>query len=156
MSIHRLLLCVVPIAFGLVWAADSEERDLPAGPGKDAVATVCSACHAMGKIRRLRLPADGWAGKIDDMVDRGAQATPEQIDAVGAYLTANFGPGAKVRVNTAPLEELRAVLGLTADESSAVVAWRKKNGDFRSWIDVAKVPGVDGGKVEGKKDLMAF
>jgi competence ComEA-like helix-hairpin-helix protein len=59
-------------------------------------------------------------------------------------------------VNTAPMIEFKAVLALTADEASAIVDYRNTNGDFHQLSDLLKVPGVDGKKIEGKKDLLEF
>ena len=90
------------------------------------------------------------------MVDRGAQATDEQAATIVDYLTQTFGKESKVNVNTAPFEELKSVLGLTTEESRAVVAWRKENGDFKSWQDLQKVPGIDPQKVENKKEIIVL
>ena len=155
-SFTRLLSCLAIAGTFIVWAADPPEGPLPPGAAKDVVVKACTACHGTAKFRRLRLPEDDWSDKVDDMVDRGAEATPEQAKAIVAYLTANFGPDSKVLVNSAPLEELKRVLGLSTDEGSAVIAWREQHGAFHSWTDLANVPGVDKKKIEAKKDLLAF
>jgi competence protein ComEA len=93
---------------------------------------------------------------MDDMVDRGAKGSDAEMMAVLDYLTQNFGKGSKIYVNTAPFGELKAVLGLSNDETNAVLEYRKQNGDFKQWSDLLKVAGLDGKKVEAKKDLLAF
>ena len=93
---------------------------------------------------------------MDDMVDRGAKIPAGQTEAVVAYLVKNFGAGAKVQINSAPLEEIKAVLGFTVPEAQAVVNHRELHGAYKDWRDVAKVRGVDVAKVEAKKDAMAF
>ena len=62
------------------------------------------------------------------MVDRGAKADDKQQAAIVAYLVSNFGKGAKVNMNTAPYSELMVVLGFSADESKALVAYRSEHG----------------------------
>ena len=72
------------------------------------------------------------------------------------YLTQNFGPDSKINVNTAPLVELKTILRVTAQEAMALIQYRDANGKFKQWQDLAKVPGVDAGKIQAKKDLMTF
>jgi competence protein ComEA len=140
----------------LLWAADPDAEKLPAGKGKTEVSTVCVQCHGVANIRRQRLSRDEWTSEVSDMLDRGAQATDAQVDVIVDYLTANFGKDSKIRVNTAPMVEFKGVLGLTAPEAQAVVAYRDAHGDFHSTEDLLKVPGVDGKKIETKKDLLEF
>jgi competence protein ComEA len=142
---------------GCAFAADDDEaKALPEGAGKDAVVKACLSCHGTGNIRKKRLTKDGWAEQVADMVDRGAEATESQQAAVVEYLSQNFGKGSKIHVNSAPFEELRSVLGLTVEETKAVMAYRKEKGDFQSWEDLQKVPGVDAKKIESKKELIAL
>jgi competence ComEA-like helix-hairpin-helix protein len=104
----------------------------------------------------MRFNEAEWDDKVGDMVDRGAKADEKQQAEIVAYLVRNFGPDAKVNMNTAPLSELMVVLGFTADESKALVAYRADRGAFKDWSGVAKVSGVDAKKVESQKDKMAF
>ncbi len=147
---------LLPLAFFLAMAADDSAKLLPDSPGRDAVGKVCTACHNTDSIRKQRLPRDQWSEKMDDMIERGAKGTDEEMTAVLDYLTLNFGKDSKIYVNTAPFGELKAVLGLSNDETNAVLEYRKQNGNFQQWQDLLKVPGLDGKKIEGKKDLLAF
>ena len=140
----------------LLWCADPDAERLPPGTGKAEVMAVCMECHGVNNIRRQRLSRDEWTSEVSDMLDRGAQATDAQVDVIVDYLTANFGKDSKIRVNTAPMVEFKGVLGLTAPEAQAVVAYRDAHGDFHSMEDLLKVPGVDGKKIETKKDLLEF
>jgi mono/diheme cytochrome c family protein len=65
----------------------------PDGPGKEIVAQACTQCHQAGPITRLRMNEQGWRRKIYNMVLRGAQIGPGDIDTATAYLAAHFGPG---------------------------------------------------------------
>jgi competence protein ComEA len=153
----RTLLLICMAALGAAWAADDEDvKGLPEAPGKDVVVKLCLSCHGAANFRKKRLTKDGWSEQVADMVDRGAQATDEQAATIVDYLTQTFGKESKVNVNTAPFEELKSVLGLTTEESRAVIAWRKENGDFKSWQDLQKVPGIDPQKVENKKEIIVF
>jgi competence ComEA-like helix-hairpin-helix protein len=157
MNLHAKTLCLLAAAFALALAAaDDEGKDLPGGPGKETVAKVCIDCHTAATFRKMRFSETEWWDKVGDMVDRGAKADEKQQAEIVAYLVRNFGPDAKVNMNTAPHTELMVVLGFTIDESKALVAYRTDHGAFKEWGDVAKVPGVDAKKVEGQKDNMAF
>jgi competence ComEA-like helix-hairpin-helix protein len=153
-KIFCLLFAAAALAGAI--ASDDEARDLPDGPGKETVAKVCIDCHTAGTFRKMRFNEAEWEDKVGDMVDRGAKADEKQQAEIVAYLVRNFGPGAKVNMNTAPLSELMVVLGFTADESKALVAYRTGHGAFKDWSEVARVSGVDAKKVESQKDKMAF
>jgi len=140
----------------LLWAAESEADRLPPGPGKVEVGSVCVECHSLTNIRRQRLSRDEWTSELSDMLDRGAKANDDQVAVILDYLTLNFGKDSKIRVNTAPMVEFKAVLALTAAEAGAIVAYRDTNGNFHQLSDLLKVPGVDGDKIEAKKDLLEF
>ena len=138
-------------------AADQQEvKLLPEGPGKDAVVKVCLECHGVANFRKVRKDADEWTDSVQDMVDRGAKATQPEMDAIAAYLVKNFGKGARVQMNSAPLEEIKAVLGFTVPEAQAVVEYREQNGPYKDWRGLLKAPGIDAARVEAKKDAMAF
>lgn len=156
-SWKALLFCAAASACLLpAFAADESAKLLPDGPGKDAVAKVCSECHATDNIRKLRLSRDEWSDKIGEMVDRGAEISEAERSAVLDYLLQNFGPDSKIWVNTAPLTELKSILKLSNEESQAVIDYRKQNGAFSQWTDLLKVPGLDRKKIEARKDVMAF
>jgi competence protein ComEA len=97
------------------------------------------------------------------MVTRGAKAAPEELTSIVTYLVENFGSlesekmrPAKVNVNLASANRLITSLNLFPEEAEAIIAYREKNGNFKEWQDLKKVPGVDTGKVEMQKDRLAF
>jgi competence protein ComEA len=140
----------------LLWCADPEAEHLPPGKGKTEVAEVCMECHGVSNIRRQRLSKDEWTSEVSDMIDRGAKANDDQMAIIVDYLVQNFGPDSKLRVNSAPMVELKAVLNLTAAEASAIVDYRTANGDFHTVDDLLKVPGVPKGKIEDKRGVLEF
>jgi competence protein ComEA len=153
----RATILLLTMAACIAAAADDEDaKKLPDGPGKDAVVAACFACHGPGHFRKARLAKDEWADKVADMMDRGAQATDAQVTAIVDYLALNFGKNSKLWINTAPYEELRSVLKLTVKEAQALTEWRDQNGSFKNFEELKKVPGVDPGKIDGKKDVIAF
>jgi cytochrome c5 len=93
---RRVLSFVVAL---VIVAAASPSRaqqianPLPPGEGRDLVAAVCSQCHYLGTIAKLRDGAAGWRLFVSNMVLRGAQLTGPEIDDVVNYLALNLGPG---------------------------------------------------------------
>jgi len=77
-------------------ASAQAPNPLPAGDGRDLVAVACSQCHYLGTIAKIRDGAAGWRMYVDNMVLRGAQLTPPEIETVVSYLTLNLGPGANL------------------------------------------------------------
>lgn len=92
------VLVALALAAALVIAASpgraqQNANPLPPGAGRDLVAVACSQCHYLGTIAKIRDGAAGWRMYVSNMVLRGAQLTPDEIDKVVNYLAANLGPG---------------------------------------------------------------
>jgi cytochrome c5 len=66
---------------------------LPSGEGRDIVAVACTQCHTLNPLIAMRDGPVGWKRHVYNMVIRGAQLTPRDVDTVLQYLNANFGPG---------------------------------------------------------------
>ncbi len=73
--------------------AQQSANPLPPGEGRDLVAVACSQCHYLGTIAKIRDGAAGWRMYVSNMVLRGAQLTPAEVDKVVNYLATNLGPG---------------------------------------------------------------
>jgi competence protein ComEA len=87
------------------------------------------------------------------MQGRGANATEEEFEAIHWYLNRYVGV---VRVNTASVDELAAVLGLKAKEAQAIVDYRKANGDIADLAALMKIEGIDKAKIEEQPDALRF
>lgn len=61
-----------------------------------------------------------------------------------------------MNVNTAPAIEMESRLSLRRSQAAAIIAYRSKNGKFKTIDDLKKVPGVDTEKIEAKKDRIVF
>jgi hypothetical protein len=70
-----------------------QNNPLPPGDGRDLVAVACAQCHYLGTIAKIRDGAPGWRMYVSNMVLRGAQLTPAEVDKVVSYLSTNLGPG---------------------------------------------------------------
>lgn len=97
MRIRELTLFV--FALGAALAAASvplraqQENPLPPGEGREIVAAACSACHSLTAVTQLRQGPQAWRHQVDDMIERGAQIAPSEIDTVVHYLATTFGLG---------------------------------------------------------------
>ena len=143
-------LWLTPFTFG---------QDLPAGQGRDTLKKVCTQCHDIESVPRLRYSRADWTTLVYSMKDMGAEATTAELDEIIDYLTLNFGKGdeaKKINVNMAAAKDLQTMLGLTEKESGLIVDYRGKNGNFKDLPGLMKVDGIDGSKIQAAKDKIAF
>jgi competence ComEA-like helix-hairpin-helix protein len=146
---------------------------LPPGKGKAIVARTCKNCHALKVVTSKRATKEQWSALVDQMVSRGADLSDDEIDVVIDYLAKNFAlkgapaaPAGKnflsqqdiesINVNQATANELAAVLHLPLEQSRALVAYRDAHGNFKSWHELASVPGVHARDIEAQKDRLRF
>jgi competence ComEA-like helix-hairpin-helix protein len=113
---------------------------------------TCTKCHKLARP---------WASAIARALvrHRGRHdcprraATDPEIEASGLP-GKNFGP--KVNVNKATVDQLAATLEVPKAAASAIVEYREKNGSFKSFEDLRKVPAIDWSSIESKKDRLDF
>jgi competence protein ComEA len=142
----------------LTLTAGIASAQLPDGPGKEETQKICSQCHEIERSVSLRQDRDGWKATMNKMVSLGAVGTDEEFQLAFEYLARNY-PGAevpKVNVNRATAIELESGLTLRRSQAAAVIAYRTKNGYFKSIEDLKKVPGLDPVYIDSKKNRLAF
>ena len=122
---------------------------LPEGTGKAALLKDCHGCHPPESIAAKRYDREGWEKIITKMIDAGATGTDDEFNLIADYLTEHFPK--QVNVNKASAAVLAQVLGIASKDADAVVAYRQKNGDFKTMEDLKKVPGIDAAKLDPKK-----
>src|ERR1700677_1646113 len=90
-----LFVFALLLAFGAAALPLRAQQDngLPPGEGRDIVAVTCSQCHSLNAITQLREGPAAWRHQVYDMVERGAQVSPAELDTVVHYLATHFGPG---------------------------------------------------------------
>ena len=110
-------------------------------------------CHTTERVYTKRRTARDWADVMASMATRGAPATDEQFATIRRYLTRYSGI---VAVNTAPAEELSAVMGFSAKDANAIVEYRKVHGNFADMPALLKVDGIDKSKIEAQPDALMF
>ena len=92
---RRFILAAAGVLLGSL-AAAQQSNPFPPGPGRDIIAVACTQCHRAGPIIQLRMDEAGWRRQVYNMVLRGAQIGPDEIDDAVKYLATNFGPGAPI------------------------------------------------------------
>ncbi|SDF06162.1 hypothetical protein SAMN05444167_1277 [Terriglobus roseus] len=83
-------------------APQTASSDLPPGEGKAVVQRACTTCHTSGTISRKRATAAEWSATVDEMVNRGAELSDEEIVTVGRYLAASFPATPNPNTTTTP------------------------------------------------------
>src|ERR1019366_2878090 len=86
-------------------------QDLPPGEGRETLQKVCTQCHDIESIPRLRYSREDWSNLVYSMKDMGADATGPELEQIVDYLAKNFGKGGaaaakKVNVNSATAKEI--------------------------------------------------
>jgi competence ComEA-like helix-hairpin-helix protein len=114
---------------------------------------VCVACHPFENIIKSRRTLPEWNDQVTQMAMRGAPGTETDFTLVKKYMARYYGV---IHVNSAPAEELSAVLGLPSKVAAAVVEYRKANGKFTDLASLLKVEGVDKAKLEENADALRF
>ncbi len=61
--------------------------------GRQVVGEACTACHTniLRMVQIYKQSPDQWKDTVYSMIGRGAQVTPDEINAVAAFLAANAG-----------------------------------------------------------------
>jgi competence protein ComEA len=125
----------------------------PEATGKAALVKVCSNCHAAETVVQTLRTRQEWSDVVDQMARFGADATDQEFDQILAYLAKHFSP---IKVNTAAAKDLESVLEVPANVAEAIVAYRLRNGDFKTVDDLKKVPELESSKVEDVKARIVF
>ena len=154
----KFLSRLLPLGACALSFASLSWGDWPDGPGKDLTLKLCGNCHEPERAASLQQDKDGWAATISSMVGRGMEISDTDYAAVLGYLAKTF-PAQELpplKINSASTIDMESALGLLRSEASAIVAYRDKNGKFKSIEDLKKVPGINFAKIEEKKDRIAF
>jgi DNA uptake protein ComE-like DNA-binding protein len=155
MAFVRVVICAAA-----VWsvAAPAAFAQLPDGPGRETVERVCATCHPAATSASVRHTREGWEATINDMVNRGANASDEELAAILDYLSTHFASqaAAPLNINTATSVQLESVLELLRSEAAALIEHREKVKGYKSLEDMKDIPGVPFKKIEAKKDRITF
>jgi cytochrome c5 len=122
---------------------------LPAGDGRELVATACSQCHGLQTIASMRDGPMGWKVYVYDMILRGAQLNAREADTVLQYLVTNFGansakPAATVSVTlpNGPGKELVETRCAVCHDLGRVAAVKRQKSEWDRVISDMVVRGA--------------
>ena len=89
------LIVVMALLFpvSVSWPNNHWASLLPAGDGKDETQQLCSSCHNLQKTVLSRKTPPEWERTVFDMVARGAQIFPDEVEKIIKYLGQSFPPG---------------------------------------------------------------
>jgi competence protein ComEA len=149
----RTVIFLTAIFVAPLWAQD----DMPEGPGKPATVRICTGCHGAEMFAGTHKSGDDWDRTITTMTEKGLAISDADYATVLDYLSKNLGPlPPKINVNKGSAADLARILGITAKQADAIVAYRTKNGDFKDLDSVKKVEGLDAAALDAKKDSIVF
>ncbi len=154
----RSLLVRLPLATLLPVLLMAQASVLPDGPGREETERLCKNCHEVARSVSRRQDRDGWQATITRMVGFGTKGTDQEFAAIIEYLAKHYPADAlpPVNVNTGAAIELESGLGLRRSQAAALIAYREKNGKFKTIADLKKVPAIDFARIEAKKDRIVF
>ena len=72
-------------------AADPPAAAPPPGPGLDLINQRCIFCHNTVQVFSQRKTAEAWSATIEQMANRGAEVSPEEMKVIVDYLAKNYG-----------------------------------------------------------------
>jgi hypothetical protein len=82
---------LVVSSFVFTSPAFGDYENFPEGPGKSTLIKVCTQCHDIESLPRIRYTRPEWMNLVYSMKDMGADATGAELDAIVDYLFKNFG-----------------------------------------------------------------
>ena len=125
----------------------------PESPGKPALLKVCSNCHTADTVIQSLRTRQEWSDAIDQMARFGAEGSDQEFDQILSYLSRHFSP---IKINQATAKDLESALDVPAAVAEAIVAYRAKNGDFKTLEDLKSVPGLEADRIEAQKARILF
>jgi competence protein ComEA len=150
--LRTLMILTAIVVVAPMWA-----QDVPDAPGKDTTVRICTACHGAEMWAGSHKSSNDWDQTITTMTEKGLSINDADYATVLDYLSKNLGTmPPRVNVNKAASSDLARVLGITAAQADAIVAYRTKNGDFKDLDSVKKVTGIDASVIDAKKDNIVF
>jgi len=74
------------------FAADSPATaGPPPGPGLDLINQRCIFCHNTAQIFSEHKSPEAWSATVEQMANRGAEVSPEEMKTIVDYLAKNYG-----------------------------------------------------------------
>ena len=126
----------------------------PDGAGKEVALRLCIDCHPVADVTRHRESRAGWGVILEKMIGEGASINDADYETLVSYLSVTLGK--KIKINEASAKVIGETFDFEPDAAAAIVKHRTEHGPFKTWKDVAAVPGIDAKRVEEQKDNLDF
>ncbi len=130
------------------------QDNLPEAKEKETFVKMCSNCHAIERVVKVKFSKKFWASTVDDMVSRGAEGTEEEVESVINYLSRYFGK--PVNINTATAKQIQEGLSFKPAEAETLVKHRTDNGPIKTFEDLTKLPGLNAKLLNEQKNNIQF
>ena len=85
-----LFLIGIMIPVAVSWPQQDYKSMLPEGEGKELTVQLCATCHNLEKVVASRKTEKEWVQSVYNMISRGAQIFPEEVDPIVKYLAKSF------------------------------------------------------------------
>jgi mono/diheme cytochrome c family protein len=120
-------------ALAVLLQSDAElAESMPEGEGKAMVTNVCTTCHSLGNIVNTRGDRDEWEQTVNDMIARGAQIFPDEMETIVGYLAASYGY--QQTASAAPsVSSGQQLFQQKCFQCHGDTMWRDLRQDRRSW-----------------------
>lgn len=84
---------VALLVFGLGFASPAfgDYENFPDGPGKATLIKICTQCHDIESLPRVKYTRGEWANLVYSMKDMGADGSKADFESIIDYLFKNFG-----------------------------------------------------------------
>ena len=74
----------------------------PPGPGLELINQRCIFCHNTVQIFSQHKTPEAWSATVEQMANRGAEVSPEEMKTIVDYLAKNYGASAQAAATSAP------------------------------------------------------
>ncbi len=146
------VLGLMPALPGACVSAGSLPAEPTLAQESQSVNAVCGKCHGMQLVMDSPMDYDSWHDIVQKMLDRGADATDDQLQDIMDWLHHTL---TTINVNSADPDELQLVLDVTPQVARDIVARRTAH-RFADLADLKSVPGIDSSVLDAKTRLIFF
>jgi len=134
-------------------APPAAQAALPEGEGRAVVEKMCGTCHGLEYLAPSRRTVRNWLETIELMKSFGAEATDEEWKTITDYIVDSL---AYLNANKGGADEFARLFHIDDKAGEAVVAYREKQGGFKTIDDLKKAPGLDAAKIDALTDRLIF
>lgn len=117
---------------------------LPPGEGRDPVLDSRNSGHNLKVVVQARQSRAEWAKSFNDMMQRGSQLFPEEIDPITTYLSKAFATDVPklVNVTTASRRDSEKLPNFSPEIGNRIPEAGTKAGAFKNAEELRRAPGM--------------